>query len=206
MGSYLESVSRLSCQGSQDSIGAMSQEIWRSIEIDIERREEAGKNGKKSVDIQSNSMMIIESREMRSRNWPSNPDETQSADQASFTARLVRRIVENLQVEIEDVHVVFQNHASSVGVILQSLSLVTTDHNGNRTFVDRTLGVKDSFLYKMLQINGFWVFTWMKILRLPFQNIHSRWMHIPTYCSPSLSRPSYVSRTTSIVLTFPSTC
>lgn len=85
----------------------------------------------------------------------SDPDDTQSAEQASFTSRLVRRIVENLQVEIEDVHIVFRNHTSSAGVILQSLSLVTTDHNGNRTFVDRTLGAKDSFLYKMLQINGF---------------------------------------------------
>ena len=83
-----------------------------------------------------------------------DPDDAQSASQASFSARLVRRIVENLQVEIEDVHIVFRNHACSAGVILRSLSLVTTDRDGNRTFVDRTLGGQDSFLDKLLHIKG----------------------------------------------------
>ena len=82
-------------------------------------------------------------------------DDPESADQGSFSARLVRRIVENLQVEIEDVHICFRNHACSAGVVLQSLSLVTTDQHGSRTFVDRTLSGKDSFLNKVLQINGF---------------------------------------------------
>ena len=84
-----------------------------------------------------------------------DPDDTRSADQASFSARLVRRIVENLQVEIEDVHIVFRNNACSGGLKLQSLTLVTTDRDGNRTFVDRTLGGQNSFLDKALQINGF---------------------------------------------------
>ena len=84
-----------------------------------------------------------------------DPDDTQSANQASFSARLVRRIVENLQVEIEDVHIVFRNNACSGGLKLQSLTLVTTDRDGNRSFVDRTLGGQDSFLDKVLHINGF---------------------------------------------------
>jgi hypothetical protein len=87
-----------------------------------------------------------------------------SSTTSSFGSRLVRRIVENLQVEIEQVHISFRNHACSAGVVLEKLSLVTTDQHGSRTFVDRTAArtnndkAKDdkesSFLYKVLQISG----------------------------------------------------
>ena len=67
-----------------------------------------------------------------------------SSTSSSFTSRLVRRIIENLQVEIEDVHIAIRGCGCAAGIVLGSLSLVTTDMKGNRTFVDRkTKNVKD---------------------------------------------------------------
>ena len=80
----------------------------------------------------------------------------------TFTSRLVRRIVENLQFEIEDVHISIAGDGVSAGIVLGSLSLVTTDARGNRTFVDRGTntggGVDSSFLYKELLISGLGIY------------------------------------------------
>lgn len=84
-----------------------------------------------------------------------------TGDKTTFTARLVRRIIENLQVEIDDVHVALKGSGCDAGCILSSISLVTTDKNGARTFVDRTMtdkGVEESFLYKALSIRGFGIY------------------------------------------------
>lgn len=87
---------------------------------------------------------------------------------SSFSSRLVRRIIENIQIEIEDVHVSLTDSDGSAGVVLGSLKLATTDKNGNQVFVDRTKDVgysRDSsatfdmsFLYKVLQIEGLGVY------------------------------------------------
>ena len=79
----------------------------------------------------------------------------------SFGGRLVRRIAENLQVEIDDVHISLKGCESAAGVVLASLSLVTTDKNGMRTFVDRTVRAKtaeSTFLYKVLSIKGLGIY------------------------------------------------
>jgi len=79
----------------------------------------------------------------------------------SFGGRLVRRIAENLQVEIEDVHISLIGCDGAAGVVLASLSLVTTDKYGMRTFVDRSLGAMtadSSFLYKALSIKGLGIY------------------------------------------------
>jgi len=78
-------------------------------------------------------------------------------DHSSFASRLVRRIIENLQVDVEDIHVCMEGFGSSAGFVLESLSLVTTDENGVRTFVDRGNG-KDSFLHKKLNITDFGIY------------------------------------------------
>ncbi|KAL7555198.1 hypothetical protein ACHAWF_018915 [Thalassiosira exigua] len=83
------------------------------------------------------------------------------ADSSTFTQRLVRRIIENLQVEVEDVHIAVRGCGCAAGIVLGSLSLVTTDAGGNRTFVDRKTNAKDpssSFLYKELLISGLGVY------------------------------------------------
>jgi vacuolar protein sorting-associated protein 13A/C len=80
---------------------------------------------------------------------------------ASFGARLVRRILENIQVEISDVHVSLKGSDCKAGVLLDKLQLMTTDKNGKQIFVDRTAakgGLENSFLYKALQIQGLGVY------------------------------------------------
>jgi hypothetical protein len=87
---------------------------------------------------------------------------TQSNANSTFATRLVRRIIENLQIEITEVTVIVKGSDCSAGVTLYSLSLVTTDSNGKPTFVDRTTGQSTmgerSFLYKALSITGLGIY------------------------------------------------
>ncbi|KAL7469473.1 hypothetical protein ACHAXS_009736 [Conticribra weissflogii] len=85
-------------------------------------------------------------------------DEDSSSDQkSSFLSRLVRRIIENLQLEIEDVHLAMKGCDIAAGVVLKSLRLSTTDKDGNVKFVDRQT-THDSFLHKELLISGFGIY------------------------------------------------
>ena len=86
-------------------------------------------------------------------------DSSSAATSSSFSSRLVRRIIENIQIEISDVHVCLKDYDGSAGVVLESLSLITTDKDGNRTFVDRSSNKENSFLYKDLLIRGFGVYV-----------------------------------------------
>ena len=73
------------------------------------------------------------------------------ASKSSFGSRLVRRIIENVQIEISDVHISLADAEGSAGVVLESLSLVTTDKEGKRSFVDRTAtaqSIENSFCTK----------------------------------------------------------
>jgi hypothetical protein len=88
-------------------------------------------------------------------------DEPGSENKSTFGSRLVRRIIENIQIEISDVHVSLKDAEGSAGVVLESLSLATTAKDGKRVFVDRTSGtaaIDNSFLYKMLLIDGFGIY------------------------------------------------
>jgi len=107
-------------------------------------------------------------------NDESEDTDTNSASSSSsntFTTRLVRRIIENLQVEIQDVHIAVRGCQTAAGIVLGSLSLSTTDAKGNKTFVDRSASsssaasamnhheqVTSSFLYKELLISGFGIY------------------------------------------------
>ena len=78
---------------------------------------------------------------------------------AGFTANLIRRIIENLQIEIESFHVSLRGCGARAGVVLGSLSVATTNEHGVKTFVDRTVvdkntGTKSKFLFKALSMNG----------------------------------------------------
>lgn len=95
-----------------------------------------------------------------------------SSNSNTFTARLARRILENLQVEIQDVHIAIRGCQTAAGIVLGSLSLSTTDAKGNKTFVDRSAAssssstsamnhheqVTSSFLYKELLISDFGIY------------------------------------------------
>ena len=104
-----------------------------------------------------------------------------NGDQESFGERLIRRIVENMQIEIQGVHIGFQGCNASAGIVLSSLSLVTTDKNGMQTFVDRdnvTGDVESSFLYKSLSIKDLGVYldetlSWPVATGMNETNIHS---------------------------------
>ncbi|KAL3923118.1 MAG: hypothetical protein SGILL_001838, partial [Bacillariaceae sp.] len=98
-----------------------------------------------------------------------------SGSGTTFTSRLVRRIIENIQIEITDVHVSLTDSDGSVGACLASLRLMTTDKDGGRVFIDRTsvnntttsstrqssssvASLDMSFLYKMLHIEGLGIY------------------------------------------------
>jgi vacuolar protein sorting-associated protein 13A/C len=90
-------------------------------------------------------------------------DNANDGDTSTFASRLSRRIMENIQIEISDVHVSLRNEDGAAGVVLESLKLMATDKQGRFVYVDRTgnnsRNSSDlSFQYKMLQIEGFGIY------------------------------------------------
>jgi Vacuolar sorting-associated protein 13, N-terminal/N-terminal region of Chorein or VPS13/Repeating coiled region of VPS13 len=81
----------------------------------------------------------------------------------TFASRLMRRVLENIQIEISSVAVSVQGaEGAACGVTLDALSLVTTDSLGKQTFVDRSVNAgneEHSFLYKVLRIAGLGVYV-----------------------------------------------
>ncbi|GAX23749.1 hypothetical protein FisN_12Hh327 [Fistulifera solaris] len=101
--------------------------------------------------IRSNALKKIAEQDI------DNTSSKKNAPSSTFSSRLVRRIIENIQVEISDVHISLKSETAAAGVELESFQLVTTDQDGQRAFVDRTKG-DQNFLYKGLQINGLGVY------------------------------------------------
>ena len=112
---------------------------------------QAAKNSRKQM------IETAEESRLRSNALHELADGGGSEDDSSFVSRLVRRVVENLQVDIEDIQVLLQGCGASAGIELQSLSLVTTDEHGVRTFVDRA-NRKENFLHKALNITNFGIY------------------------------------------------
>jgi len=80
---------------------------------------------------------------------------------SSFSSRLMRRIIENIQLEVNDVHISLETAEGSAGIVMESLSLFTTDARGKRTFVDRAAGdqsLSSAFLHKSLGIIGLGIY------------------------------------------------
>jgi hypothetical protein len=71
-----------------------------------------------------------------------------------LAASLFRRIIENLQIEISDVHITLLGAEASAGVVLESLRIFTTDEAGQETYVVRTATKGTTFLHKSLVIRG----------------------------------------------------
>lgn len=91
------------------------------------------------------------------KNLATQGEESGGKGKENFGAKLIRRIIENLQVEISDVQIELRGSKCCTGVVLRSLSLVSTDENGTSTFVDR-VKEKSHFLHKFLLISGFGIF------------------------------------------------
>lgn len=88
-------------------------------------------------------------------------------DSSTFASRIGRRIMENIQIQISNVHISLNNDDGAAGVVLESLKLMTTDKHGNKVYVDRTMASAGgssiskeemAFQHKMLQIEGFGVY------------------------------------------------
>ena len=125
----------------------------------IQKIQERRMQSLKSADVyrmQANAL-----RKLAEEDVPTGGSGSKGAENASFSENLVRRIIENIQVDVEDVHIALKGKGSAAGVVLESLSLATTDKNGERKFVDRNIkgtNADDIFLYKALQINGLGVY------------------------------------------------
>ena len=80
-------------------------------------------------------------------------------------ARLGKKVIDNLQLRIMNVHVRFEEGSSRTpatsyawGLTLQEISLTTTDASWKPTFIERNNDAADK-LYKMLQVrklNFYW--------------------------------------------------
>lgn len=74
-----------------------------------------------------------------------------------FKARLVRRIIENIQLDIDDIQFTLKGHGCDAGIQLDRFSVFTTDKNGKKSFIDRATNsqnIMKSFLYKALELDG----------------------------------------------------
>jgi vacuolar protein sorting-associated protein 13A/C len=76
---------------------------------------------------------------------------------SGFKARLVRRIIENIQVDIDDIQFTLKGHGCDAGIQLDRFSIFSTDKNGKKSFIDRVTNSRNimkSFLYKALELDG----------------------------------------------------
>ena len=109
--------------------------------------------------VQANALRKLAEQEVPAEE--SGADSSKSTKSAGYIDNLVRRIIENLQVDVEDVQVALKGAGCTAGVVLESLSISTTDKDGKRKFVDRNVngtGADDIFLYKALQISGLGIY------------------------------------------------
>ena len=78
-----------------------------------------------------------------------------SSSKATFAERLIRRIIENLHIEVENIHIRFLSTGSSTGIFLKSFALLSTDEFGTPKFVDRDAksNANQTKLFKQFELN-----------------------------------------------------
>jgi hypothetical protein len=118
-----------------------------------------------------------------------------------FAARLVRRIVENISFDLKDVHVQFASSSLtaptsfSLGMVMDELSIFTTNAEGQRVFIDRnpvsalTNTYQAEFLYKSLEVKRWGVYL-EKGLGISSMPLHSTTGDSPTLSVLGLNTPS----------------
>ncbi|KAL7754164.1 Vacuolar protein sorting-associated protein 13 [Sorochytrium milnesiophthora] len=73
---------------------------------------------------------------------PAASEVEESANSTSFTAQLLTKVIDNLQISINNIHVRYEDFCSnakrtfSVGITLHSLSIVSADENWVESFID----------------------------------------------------------------------
>ncbi|KAK9761464.1 Vacuolar protein sorting-associated protein 13, partial [Basidiobolus ranarum] len=92
---------------------------------------------------------------------PSSAPTNNDAKSNSFTLQLVTKIVDNLQVSINNIHIRYEDqisnpdHPFSVGVTLSELSAVSTDENWNETFISQPTDAVHKLL-KLKSLGVYW--------------------------------------------------
>ncbi|CAB9496929.1 Putative vacuolar protein sorting-associated protein 13A [Seminavis robusta] len=129
----------------------------KSLDTDLKRQ-------KKILEARIKSIFSANETRLRKRAMAELVDMETSKNtsgNSSFSSRLVRRIIENIQVEVNDVHISLESSDCAAGIVMESLTFFTTDARGKRSFVDRTSGdkgISNSFLFKALQIKGLGIY------------------------------------------------
>ncbi len=89
---------------------------------------------------------------------------------SSLVGNLARRILENLQIEIEHVHLAIKGSDAIIGIVLKAFNITSTEQNGNKAYIDRSSSSNhnskrdkeftpaSSFLHKALQIEGLGIY------------------------------------------------
>ena len=125
-------------------------------------------SGKNSFDSKAAREESINRRDISRQNFnklksmsflPGDTDSNQKTKKdTSFSGQLIIRIIENLQIEIDNIHVEVKGPDFNAGVTFRSINLITTDDNGKRTFVDRSEANRSDFLFKELNLFDLRVF------------------------------------------------
>ena len=71
--------------------------------------------------------------------------------------RIIQRVIENLKLDIRNIHISFIEKEYSFGVKLDSLQCLTINENGVEEFLDRTVK-KNETLVKKITIENFGVY------------------------------------------------
>lgn len=125
--------------------------------------------------LQANVLRKLAEQDLSKSSSISSSTSKEGGDSATFGARLARRLAENVQIEIRDVRITLKGEEGVVGVVLDSVQLVTTDELGSPAFVDRTTGTdaQKLFLYKALNISGLGCYLDEKLHRNALSELHS---------------------------------
>ncbi len=83
-----------------------------------------------------------------------------------MTQSLVTKIVDNLQINVKDIHVRIEHqdnieieNSFSLGITLQEIDLYTTDDQWNRVYLDRSKGnMQNLEMHKVLRIKNFGIY------------------------------------------------
>eukprot|EP00536_Pseudo-nitzschia_multiseries_P011592 jgi/Psemu1/206332/e_gw1.405.38.1 len=113
--------------------------------------------------IEESNTYRLQAYELRKIAFAADDDDASDGNEgtgSTFAQRLARRIVENIQIEISDVHISMRNEDGAVGIVLESLKLMTTDSEGNFVFVDRTGANRNDslFRFKLFRIQGLGIY------------------------------------------------
>ncbi|KAI9292119.1 vacuolar protein sorting-associated protein vps13 [Neoconidiobolus thromboides FSU 785] len=119
--------------------------------VDLDPKEEEERSQKlKQEKLETSELMLFKN----------NTSQEEDAKQSSFTTQLVTKILDNLQVSIENIHLRYEDsisnpgHLFAIGVTLSQISAVSTDENWNEAIIDSASKV----IHKLLTLKKFGIY------------------------------------------------